>query len=102
MDLFSLSLQIHLAGAVSLGSLLLVTVGALYRAPASTKLYKFLAISLVAVTAVEVITGSALYVLAADPSLVSFCSKMAIYLSLTAVAEYALVNKLRSLASIEA
>lgn len=101
MDLFLLSLQIHLVGAVSLGLLLLVTVGSLYRASTSAKLYKSLAISLAAVTAIEVVTGSALYVLAADPSLVSFCSKMAIYLSLTAVAEYALVNKLRSLAPIE-
>ena len=102
MDLFSLSLQIHLAGAFSLASLLVLTVGTLYRAPASTRPYKVLAIALAVATAVEVATGSAMYVLVTDSSLVSFCGKMAIYLSLTAIAEFALISKLRNMASVEA
>ncbi len=102
MDLFSLLLQLHIIGATILSLLLMVTVGALYRSSAKTGIYKGLAVSLAATTVVEILTGSAMYVLASDSSLVAFCGKMAIYLSLTAVAEYALIHKMRTLVTTEA
>jgi heme A synthase len=97
MEIFTFTLQIHLIGATLLALLLLFTVGLLYRSTSRAITYKSIAIALAGTTLVEIFTGCAMYFLAPESSLLSLCSKMAIYISLTAVAEYSLIQKLRSL-----
>lgn len=92
----SFLLPIHIIGAALLALLLITTVGTLYRPSKNMSIYKGLAIAVALATSFEIATGSAMFVIATDANVVSFCGKMAIYISLSAIAEFALIQKLRS------
>lgn len=95
MDLFLLTLQAHLVGAFTLAGLLIATVGTLLHVKTQIKTFKILAALVAVVAAMEIATGTALYLLAGEGGLMAFCGKMAIYLSVTAIAEFALFQKIR-------
>ena len=94
MDYALMVLTFHIWGAIALGILLSATAITLYKN--YQKYYRLLAIILAVNTAQLTATGLAMLFVFPEQGLVSFCTKMVVYLSIWAVAEYAVIKGIKA------
>jgi hypothetical protein len=95
MDIVSMILTFHLAGAAVFGLLMVAIAGVFVTN--KTNYDRKLSIAVAGLTAVQIASGVALSVIVSD-GLVSICSKAAIYLAVAGVAEYLLIHRQHQLA----
>lgn len=89
---FSTVLTIHIGGAIIMAAILAATVAVLLASKSAT--YKPMIWLVAAITIANIATGTMLMLI--QPSgVIAFCGKMAIYISLAAIAEYALIKQLK-------
>ena len=96
MNIISMILTFHLAGAAIFGLLLVAVAGVLVTN--KTNYDRKLSIVIAGLTAVQIASGVVLSIMVSD-GVVSICSKAAIYLAVAGVAEYLLIHRQRQLAA---